>query len=89
MSGKTFKTFNPATGQAICEIAEGDKVHCASYLLCMVSSVQADVEKAVAAARKAFERGSEWRRMDACDRGVLLNRLADLIERDRQYLAVI
>lgn len=32
--------------------------------------------------------GSPWRRMDASDRGVLINRLADLIERDRVYLAV-
>ncbi|VDP93170.1 unnamed protein product [Echinostoma caproni] len=46
-----------------------------------------DINKAVKAARKAFEFGSEWRRMDASQRGRLLNRLADLIERDRIYLA--
>lgn len=40
------------------------------------------------AARAAFRLGSPWRRMDASDRGRLLNRLADLIERDRTYLAV-
>lgn len=50
--------------------------------------MQKDVDKAVAAARAAFQRGSPWRRMDAADRGVLLGRLADLIERDRAYLAV-
>ena len=49
---------------------------------------QADVEKAVQAAKEAFKLGSPWRRMDASARGQLLNRLADLIERDRHYLAV-
>ncbi len=34
-----------------------------------------------------FRIGSPWRTMDASDRGRLLNRLADLMERDRQYLA--
>lgn len=50
--------------------------------------LQADVDKAVKAARAAFQLGSPWRRMDASHRGKLLNRLADLIERDRAYLAV-
>jgi len=71
-SGKTFPTVNPATGETICSVQEGDK---------------ADVELAVAAARKAFSLGSAWRTMDASARGQLLNRLADLIERDRLYLA--
>lgn len=51
-------------------------------------ALQEDVDKAVKAARAAFQLGSPWRRMDASDRGRLLNRLADLIERDRTYLAV-
>jgi len=71
-SGKTFPTINPSTGEVICEIAAGDK---------------ADVDKAVKAAREAFRLGSPWRRMDAADRGRLLNKLADLIERDANYLA--
>lgn len=50
--------------------------------------IQVDIDKAVKAARKAFEFGSEWRTMDASHRGVLLHKLADLIERDRVYLAV-
>ena len=50
--------------------------------------IQADVDKAVAAAKKAFEDGSEWRTMDASKRGLLLNKLADLIDRDSLYLAV-
>lgn len=49
----------------------------------------ADIDIAVQAANKAFKRGSPWRTMDASQRGVLLNRLADLIERDKNYLAVI
>ncbi|ELU01961.1 hypothetical protein CAPTEDRAFT_183731 [Capitella teleta] len=72
VSGKTFETINPATGEVICEVAEGDK---------------ADIDKAVAAAKEAFKLGSPWRRMDAAERGNLLNKLADLIERDQQYLA--
>ncbi|XKL59088.1 hypothetical protein PGB90_000104 [Kerria lacca] len=72
VSGKTFKTINPATGDVITEVAEGDK---------------ADVEKAVAAAKEAFKFGSPWRRMDASKRGYLLNKLADLLERDRTYIA--
>lgn len=46
------------------------------------------MDKAVQAAKAAFQLGSPWRRMDASHRGKLLNRLADLIERDRAYLAV-
>ncbi|XP_064618781.1 aldehyde dehydrogenase, mitochondrial-like [Lineus longissimus] len=71
-SGKTFPTINPATGETIAEIAECDK---------------ADVEKAVKAAREAFRLGSPWRRMDASERGLRLNKLADLIERDATYIA--
>jgi len=72
VSGKTFPTLDPCTEEKICEVAEGDK---------------ADVDKAVAAARTAFKRNSAWRTMDASVRGELLYKLADLIERDRQYLA--
>jgi len=46
------------------------------------------VDKAVKAAKQAFKLGSPWRRMDASDRGLLLSRLADCIERDSAYLAV-
>ncbi|XP_059730190.1 aldehyde dehydrogenase 1A1-like [Haemorhous mexicanus] len=73
VSGKKFAVFNPATEEKICEVEEGDK---------------ADVDKAVKAARKAFELGSTWRTMDASERGRLLNKLADLVERDRLILAV-
>uniref|UniRef100_A0A4W6CBY8 aldehyde dehydrogenase (NAD(+)) n=1 Tax=Lates calcarifer TaxID=8187 RepID=A0A4W6CBY8_LATCA len=73
VSGKTFPTINPATGEVICQVAEAD---------------EADVDKAVKAAHNAFRLGSPWRRMDASHRGLLLNRLADAIERDSTYLAV-
>merc|ERR1711970_14742 len=72
VSGKTFQTVNPSTGEVICNLQEGDK---------------ADVEKAIKAARDAFKLGSEWRTMDASKRGVLMNKLADLMERDKVYLA--
>lgn len=49
---------------------------------------QADTDKAVQAARLAFSLGSVWRRMDASERGRLLEKLADLVERDRALLAV-
>ncbi|KAJ9578113.1 hypothetical protein L9F63_025025, partial [Diploptera punctata] len=49
--------------------------------------LEADIDIAVKAAKQAFRLGSPWRRIDASGRGVLLNRLADLMERDRVYLA--
>ncbi len=71
VSGKMFPTINPATGETICQVAEGDK---------------ADVDLAVKAARKAFEEGP-WPKMNASERGRLLNKLADLIEQNREELA--
>lgn len=50
--------------------------------------MQADVDKAVDAAREAFKLGSPWRRMDASVRGQLLFRLADLIEKNIAMIAV-
>ena len=72
-SGKTFATINPSTGEEICRVAEADA---------------ADVDKAVAAARTAFEHGP-WRKMPASERGRLLNRLADLIEKNADELAML
>ncbi|XP_064312579.1 retinal dehydrogenase 2 isoform X2 [Phalacrocorax carbo] len=73
-SGRIFPVYNPATGEQICEIEEADKV---------------DTDKAVRAARLAFSLGSVWRRMDASERGHLLDKLADLVERDRAILATM
>ena len=49
---------------------------------------QADIDKVVKAATEAFKLGSPWRTMDASKRGQLLYKMADLIERDLDYLAV-
>jgi len=46
------------------------------------------VDVAVKAASDAFRLGSPWRRMDASERGHLMYKLADAIERDQHYLAV-
>ncbi|MGB7923173.1 MAG: betaine-aldehyde dehydrogenase [Pyrinomonadaceae bacterium] len=71
-SGKTFETPNPATGETLAEVAEADK---------------ADVDKAVAAARRAFE--GKWSRMSARDRGRLLYKLSQLIEEHSPELAAL
>src|SRR5437762_3211848 len=73
VSGKTFPTTNPATGETICQVAEGDK---------------ADVDLAVKAARKAFETGP-WPKMSASQRGRFLNNLAELIEQNAEELAAL
>src|SRR5260370_39975560 len=72
-SGKTFATVNPATEEKIADVAEGDA---------------ADIDRAAKAARKAFETG-DWPKMDARDRGGILNRLADLVERNVEELAAL
>ena len=59
-----------------------------NFLTMLIMYFQADVDKAVAAAKEAFKRGSPWRTMDASDRGRLLYKYADLMERDKEYLAV-
>jgi betaine-aldehyde dehydrogenase len=69
-SGKTFETPNPATGETLAEVAEADK---------------ADVDKAVSAARRAFE--GKWSRTSARDRGRLLFKLSQLIEEHAKELA--
>jgi phenylacetaldehyde dehydrogenase len=63
-SGKTFPTYNPATGEVLAHVAEGTKP---------------DVDRAVSAARKAFEDGP-WRKLTTSERGRLIWKLADLLE---------
>lgn len=70
-SGRRFETIDPATGETICDVAEAGT---------------ADVDKAVRAARFAFERG-EWSQISAIRRGEMLYKLADLIERNIVELA--
>jgi phenylacetaldehyde dehydrogenase len=63
-SGKTFPTYNPATGEVLAHVAEGDKE---------------DVDRAVAAARAAFDKGP-WRNITPSERGRVIWKLADLLE---------
>lgn len=72
-SGGTFVTINPATGSAIAEVAQGGS---------------ADIDRAVAAARSAYNSGS-WSGLGAAERGAVLRRLAELIERDADELALL
>lgn len=64
-SGETFSVENPASEAEISQVAKGGK---------------ADVDRAVAAARKAFHRNSTWRKMTPSERGKLLWKLADAVE---------
>ena len=71
-SGKVFDTHNPATGALLAQVAEGDA---------------ADIDLAVAAARKAFE--GPWSRFKPAERQLLLLRLADLVEKHIDELATL
>ena len=73
VSGKAFDTLNPATEKVITSVAEGDS---------------ADIDLAVAAAREAFENGP-WKKTDARDRGRILLKIAGLIERNKDELALL
>ncbi|KAF3970846.1 hypothetical protein CMV_005481 [Castanea mollissima] len=73
VSGKTFQTLDPRTGEVIANIAEGDAE---------------DVNRAVAVARKAFDEGP-WPRMTAYERQRVLLRFADLIEKHNDELAAL
>lgn len=72
-SGETFATFHPATEEKIADVARANGD---------------DVDRAVKAARRAFDDGP-WSKMDARDRGKLLFRLADLIEEHAEELAAL
>jgi aldehyde dehydrogenase (NAD+) len=69
--GGRLETEHPATGEVLTSVA---------------AAGAGDVERAVAAARHAFE-DARWRRMDAADRGALLWRMADIMERRATDLA--
>src|SRR5205807_4397337 len=65
---KTFDTINPATGEVLTQIAAGSS---------------ADVDRAVQAARRVFEdRNGAWRKLSASERGRLIWKLADLLEKN-------
>src|SRR5271170_7033414 len=69
-SGKSFESRNPATGELLAMVAEGDK---------------ADIDRAVAAARRAFT--GPWSRLKPYERQAILLKLADLVERDFEALS--
>jgi phenylacetaldehyde dehydrogenase len=72
-SGKTFPTYDPATGEVLVQVAEGDRE---------------DINRAVKAARKAFETGP-WPDMTASERGRLIWKLGDLLEERVEEFAQI
>ncbi|XP_008781996.1 aldehyde dehydrogenase family 2 member B7, mitochondrial [Phoenix dactylifera] len=72
-SGRTFPTLDPRTGEVIAHVAEGDVE---------------DVNRAVAAARKAFDQGP-WPRMTGYERSRILLRFADLIEKHNDEIAAL
>jgi acyl-CoA reductase-like NAD-dependent aldehyde dehydrogenase len=71
IEGNTFDVFNPFDNSLLAKVAEARP---------------ADIDRAVAAARKAFP---AWAAVSASDRGVLIGRLADAIEKDRDNLSLI
>lgn len=73
ISGKTFQTTNPATGQLLAEISACDAQ---------------DVDLAVAKAKAAFDDG-RWRNLSPSDRKTILLRFADLLEQHAHELAVM
>ena len=71
ISGQRFKTYNPATGDTLAEIALGD---------------ERDIDRAVAAARKAFN--GPWSRFTPAERQAVMLKLAELIEQEFDDLAL-
>ncbi|KAK6267386.1 hypothetical protein QUC31_018223 [Theobroma cacao] len=72
-SGKTFPTLDPRTGDVIAHVAEGDAE---------------DVNRAVAAARKAFDEGP-WPKLTAYERSRIMFRFADLLEKHTEEVATL
>jgi phenylacetaldehyde dehydrogenase len=70
-SGKTFPTYNPATGEVLANVAEGDRE---------------DIDRAVKAARAAFDSGP-WSNITPAERSRLIWKLADLIEQNAEEFA--
>ncbi len=72
-SGKTFPTINPATGETLTVVAEGD---------------ERDAAAAAEAARKAFESGP-WPEMSAAERARLLWKIGDLVDKYNEELGTL
>ncbi|MBV9166701.1 MAG: aldehyde dehydrogenase family protein [Solirubrobacterales bacterium] len=73
MSGNTFETYDPSTGEVLAHVAEGDK---------------ADIDRAVKAARRAFDEGP-WGKLTPSERGRLVHRIGDLIMEHADELATL
>lgn len=71
VSGKSFETYNPATGEVLAHVYEAGPE---------------DIDLAVKAARKAFDEGP-WSKMSAAKRSRLMYKLADLMEENAAELA--
>ena len=69
--GKTFKVYNPANGEYMCEVAAGSKQ---------------DVDDAVKAAWKAFP---AWKKTSPVERATILLKIADIIDANKEHLAMI
>nr|WP_304215906.1 aldehyde dehydrogenase family protein [Fredinandcohnia onubensis] len=70
-SGKTFESYNPATGEVLATVSEAGPE---------------DIDRAVKAARKAFDEGP-WQKMTAAERSRIMYKLADLMELHKDELA--
>ena len=73
VSGETFETLNPATGELLARLPAADAP---------------DVDRAVASARRAFEDGP-WATMKPFDRQRIMMRFADLVEANHEDLAIL
>jgi coniferyl-aldehyde dehydrogenase len=73
VSGRTFDTINPSTGEIITSVSEGDKE---------------DIDLAVKAARHAFDHGP-WPRMSGLERGRIMMKFADLVDQHTDELSTI
>ncbi|KAF5199502.1 Aldehyde dehydrogenase protein [Thalictrum thalictroides] len=73
VSGKTFETIDPRSGEVIARVAEGDKE---------------DIDLSVKAAREAFDHG-KWPRMSGFDRGRIMMKFADLVNENVEELAIL
>ena len=71
LSGQTFATYNPATGEVLAHVAEGN---------------HEDIDRAVKAARNAFETG-RWSQLTPSERGRVIWKLADLLEENLEEFA--
>ncbi|GMI97715.1 REDUCED EPIDERMAL FLUORESCENCE1, aldehyde dehydrogenase 2C4, aldehyde dehydrogenase 1A [Hibiscus trionum] len=73
VSGKTFDTFDPRTGEVITKVSLGDAE---------------DIDLAVKAARHAFDHGP-WPRMSGAERGLIMMKFANLIEENAEEIAAL